>query len=709
MRFEQFRDDERVQVWILGQPEPISILRKNIMPLVPKESDYGTSKVLDLGNGIGRRDIREDKWKAIVNVNQVHPPLIVSERMIESADEWPRFKGSVTVIAEALPKLDQENKLDNKSVLMHVTDLNLAHAINLLASGERVVENEAWGPGWKKLVKFLTKKLKKDNLVLMARYSPHRVKPDLFTSDRFGTDRARAVRAGAYHIYPCSYFEYLDALEVRFSFSSGSKHEIWLDYGPVETKGYVENAFALDATDRLYPEILAQVDPQAFWSAILHYETFMTALRSNLAPESKLLTEWIDLKKGFDKSHADIREIEKEMEMALLPDERGKWAITNENDHYLIGLRNAQAAIVATFKRGKDDGIVQSADSKFEILDYYRGTQIEKDIFAVDKAAKSSDPSEVTRIITLLMVGLPTDSADVCATCGNPGGLSLCSRCQCIAYCCRECQKRDWKSHKSLCTKIHGDETLKVRLYRPRSSLPTKQCMFSEVSGIGSLSIFWSGTKGVPNFINHNSGHYPVADLSGATSNQMLKFEDLRELNPLWRFTLTCGPLPSLDTAKACLDEALKMVGGDPRKLRVESAGFTALEWAAKKGNKATVEWLCQDDRTKILVSVGSPIGWAAYTGKVEIMRILLSYGADAGATDEVLWQYQQPFLVAASNGQLEAMKFLIDECGQDISMCDRAGRGVLANIEESPTWKELEGHRSAHKWAKKKLAERNG
>ena len=55
---------------------------------------------------------------------------------------------------------------------------------------------------------------------------------------------------------------------------------------------------------------------------------------------------------------------------------------------------------------------------------------------------------------------------------------------------------------------------------------------------------------------------------------------------------------------------SLRLVGGNITKLRMDFSGFTALEWAAKKGNIGTVEWLCTDDRTKILLNVGCPVGW---------------------------------------------------------------------------------------------------
>ena len=143
---------------------------------------------------------------------------------------------------------------------------------------------------------------------------------------------------------------------------------------------------------------------------------------------------------------------------------------------------------------------------------------------------------------------------------------------------------------------------------------------------------------------------------------------------------------------------------GNLNNLRVPQVGFTALEWASKKGNIDTVKWLCEDERTKGMIDIGCPVGWAAYTGQVEIMRFLVAEGADPAKTDAVLWSGLQPLLVAAQNGQLEAMKYLVNECDQDITMKDRSGRDLLKSISDAPNWRDVPGHVEAHKWAKKML-----
>ena len=84
------------------------------------------------------------------------------------------------------------------------------------------------------------------------------------------------------------------------------------------------------------------------------------------------------------------------------------------------------------------------------------------------------------------------------------------------------------------------------------------------------------------------------------------------------------------------------MLDADPAtsvaSIRMPTARFDALEWAAKKGNLSVVEWLCTDERTRYLVRAGAPVGWACYTGRVECAKLLVQRGADPSATNAVLW-----------------------------------------------------------------------
>lgn len=146
------------------------------------------------------------------------------------------------------------------------------------------------------------------------------------------------------------------------------------------------------------------------------------------------------------------------------------------------------------------------------------------------------------------------------------------------------------------------------------------------------------------------------------------------------------------------------MTGGDICKLKMKVVMFTPLEWAAKKGNADIVEWLCTDDRTKSLIHEGCSVGWACYTGQVDIARKLVAYGADPTKTNRVLFYDCPPLLVAAENGKLEAMKYLVDELGQDINMVGPSRRNIIDSITSSPNWNEIEDHRNSHEWAMNRM-----
>lgn len=216
---------------------------------------------------------------------------------------------------------------------------------------------------------------------------------------------------------------------------------------------------------------------------------------------------------------------------------------------------------------------------------------------------------------------------------------------------------------------------------------------------------------------------------AAADTKTTVTFETMSELEPSLQFLLSCGPLQDLELAQSTLDGVLASVEraltegrrrppkpGQPPlpcfgpneliiAVRVPSAGFTALEWAAKKGNLQVVEWLCTEVRTKALIRTGSPIGWACYTGRVECAKALLRHGADPRATDVFLWGGLPPLLVACQNGKLEAIKWLCVEVGIDLRTKDRNGKGVIHHIKEPKNWEDVPCHVESLAWVKARLA----
>ena len=154
-------------------------------------------------------------------------------------------------------------------------------------------------------------------------------------------------------------------MEVRYHAGNKLTHELWLDYGPSETIFYAKHSLALQETKRLSPEILAQVDPSAFWSCVVHYKVFVKTLR-DLRCESELIDKWLALEGGIKESRQDIVNI---WGTFIIPDENGNWQIQNDQQHEAISLKNAQAAIVTVMAKVRAlDGSANSLG--IDILDY---------------------------------------------------------------------------------------------------------------------------------------------------------------------------------------------------------------------------------------------------------------------------------------------------------------------------------------------------
>ena len=105
--------------------------------------------------------------------------------------------------------------------------------------------------------------------------------------------------------------------------------------------------------------------------------------------------------------------------------------------------------------------------------------------------------------------------------------------------------------------------------------------------------------------------------------------------------------------------------------------GFTCLDWAARKGRFEIAKFLATDPRTTALTTMGAPVGWACYTNHVDLAKMLVACGASASATNDCLFHRIPPMLLAAENGSLLAMKWLVEDLGHDIHMTHQ-GQGVL-------------------------------
>jgi hypothetical protein len=224
-----------------------------------------------------------------------------------------------------------------------------------------------------------------------------------------------------------------------------------------------------------------------------------------------------------------------------------------------------------------------------------------------------------------------------------------------------------WKKHKKSCSPVweqanrilrkhrQSGDSIGADMYRPGSLESwTTPGIISETSAIGCLGIHLN--PGRKTILTFRDQALRMADIEvnvdpSDVARRSLMFERLDDLPILERFLFSCEPLGDLRVARESVQGALLCVGDQLDNLRIRACGFTALDWAAKKGNKYIVEWLCTDPLTKGLVHLGSAVGWACYKGQVDIANTLLKHGADPSVTQLILWGGIPPLFVAARNG----------------------------------------------------------
>ena len=729
--------DSRHPVCVDGFPGPMLIKPINIDVFPESSRSFSV--------GIGRQTILDEDYNAILVDNDMP-----SSRSCITGGA-ARSRGSV----EAMKKFVQIHGQQSGHMIIELTDLNIARAFNRVACGDgRVCVAEPLNTAFQKVVNRFPKE--NDDRKIMVKFESHRITEDQFEtkkSDKRGPQRYESVKHGTYQIYPCALKQYLDAHEVRYADISGTQkstifhHEIYLDYGVEEATMYAKHAAALGESDRLHPAVLASVDPQAFWAAMLWFESFIQTLQG-LDLSVDLIDAWKDLAKGRTKSkqHFSTASMMFDFGPALTKGPEQHWGVTKSKD---LHVRIATDFAICSFEAIHHAVIESGVDLSGVVLhnlDYYKGLEIDNYFQGKanfhelvreekEKNGEDIDPQRILKLYNRAMrsAGFGRDSSvclpDAERTCNNCGKrsktkLQTCARCEGVSYCNATCQKEDWKEHRNTCSRVfvqvqkqfanmsmNSGVQMKAAMYPSGSAtLPTTPGIFVEVSGSGSVRIMWRpGSINTIILNNATDSTMTIAEREYLAQydnsfQRQIHFRDFSDLPPPLRFLVCCGPLPQLDLVQQCVDEAIVSCNVAFHQLRFPVAGFTALEWAAKKGNRDIVRWLCTDTRTKDMINVGCPIGWAGYTGQVDIMRQLVSYGADPSKTDDVLWSNTLPLFVAAQNGKLGAVKFYVEECKQDIRMIDDEGNNILKHIEKSQNWREIDNHVETHKWAKSML-----
>jgi hypothetical protein len=254
------------------------------------------------------------------------------------------------------------------------TDLNVSLALSRIIAGGRLQLPPPLAAPLADILPLVTDRAAATPFV--CSFEPHRLLPDHrgASSSVLGAARVNAVRDGAYHIYPCPHQNNLDALEVRYTHYAAaesqirSPQEIFLDYGRDEALMYAQFALCLGHKVRLEPHVLASVDPQAFWAAVLRIEPFIDALIQHGAAK-EVVSNWRALLPGCKRA-ATIWADQGPSHRHVFVKEDG-WDVSTKDKHAEVGKAGALFAltVVTRAAHAHED---KKAQMNMEMQDFYQ-------------------------------------------------------------------------------------------------------------------------------------------------------------------------------------------------------------------------------------------------------------------------------------------------------------------------------------------------
>ena len=734
--------EDRVGVIIDGVPgPPLSLKRDNLYIM--------TAPAEELAVAVGRQNLRAHEVRATVFDQKRGGERITCQSLPagdDTKDGSTAWRSHGTFLA--LEHFFRTQRFPSKKgdVLIHVPDLQVALLLNSYALNKKkkcVTQPAlilAGSNPQQKLAQQIQSYLKTTyrKRVIIFKYTPFRIdREDSSSSSSRSTahDIVAAVLASKFHIYPCPCEHFQDALEVRYLLPGRSRHQFFVDSGPNELRHYVQNVQNWELTttmreERLTPDYLAEVDPQMFWSAVLHSKTMMTVLQGLPHGAEALRTAWTAVYGAYLQSIATFKTacFSANESVRMLPDSTGRWNLINNEIHYNIAYRNAKLAIMLCLVHWRN----HDEYPRMEMMENYRGSELATVVYSFANARTSDDPMDMEIAVQNMTAWSATQTCDYCGK--QQTTMFDCQRCQGAGWCGPVCQQKAWPTHKKVCNELQKAKqnnkpaSTTAPNQTPRSYNPKKSATihagvntFIEACGFGYLNMLYhsSGMTIIAftaiqkdsifkteALASHRFGTQDAAQIyqNLLHADHSLSFDAaMSNVEPILKLCLACGPVANLEIARTCVDAALAQAQGSLQNLKMNWMGFTPLEWAAKKGHKDIVHWLVSDPRTASLIHIGTPVGWACYTGRVTIARFLVNNGALPDATHAGFWAHRPPLLAAAENGELEAVKFLIEECGIPISTKWK-GHGIREHIQMSPNWNDAPGRQATMKYAILKL-----
>lgn len=383
-RFNEGSEETRYPVCCDGFPGPLLVKASNI-ELFPNEpgsfnSNFSQSEVHYISTGVGRGTFLDVKFQTVLVENGTK----IDQAILEGGSA--RSRGTLDAVEmftrhHGIEKMKKSGS--HKSLKLTLTDLNLSRAFNRVANGEEVKLGASLQQKFKKISERFPKNSEQINV--LVKFDSHRVHADRFStkSMKQGPQRLNAVKQGTYQIYPCALKQYLDALEVKYVDISNKKKEyivlqdIYLDYGKSEATDYIQHATAMNECYRLFPDVLAEVDPQMFWSFMLWFEPIIQVLEQmrNIVP-NELIDAWKELKAGKEKSS-------KYFAMGtIILDAKGpedNFGIrSNSNDVHLRVATDFAINAMQVIEIAASPRIPKESSMAIHTLDYYKGTELDQ-------------------------------------------------------------------------------------------------------------------------------------------------------------------------------------------------------------------------------------------------------------------------------------------------------------------------------------------
>ena len=389
----------------------------------------------------------------------------------------------------------------NMSFVFCIPDLNLTKALNRLALNQPVSLAEPLNERLQRVQRLMIQNGWTDTNTddwaskhIYFKYAPARCAPEAFEPPKRAKARVNAVKHGRYHIYPCVFRLQTNCMEVQYYGYDPQEDpsqqktvccDLYMDFGSEEALMYPLHAYSLGELDRLRPDILAEVDPDMFWALVLRahqLEPIFNGLgRNDIAEEWKVMADgakaarsnlrkcqFLEFNPGFGgylklvpgTSVFRLRDEQEQLDLALDNMILAFMFLCEDKDY------GCSLGCTKPWPKWECDPLKYSEeeDTMVHILNSFQT------IHLLEAQTRRVNPYRRAELLYESFVAQGFNDVDigdsshpgpkqVCRHCGSTDlrKLQECGDCGLTLYCSRKCQKKDWESHQSRCTRLEAN------------------------------------------------------------------------------------------------------------------------------------------------------------------------------------------------------------------------------------------------------------